>query len=105
MATSAQHEALYATLRATVLARHFALGRWFRANMLSLWNVLQEPPPGAMAGLGAADQERVRRWSVATHGRENPLLVSPRSMTSTPAPAWAPRPRTGSTCPPAPRGH
>ena len=74
MATSAQHEALYATLRATVLARHFAVGRWFRANMLSLWNVLQEPPPGALAGLAAVDQERVRRWSVATHGRENPLL-------------------------------
>lgn len=74
VATPAQHEALYAALRAKVLARHFAIGRYFRTNMLSLWNVLQQPPVEATADLGPADVELIRRWSVAEHGRENPLL-------------------------------
>src|SRR4051812_41034866 len=45
MATSAQLEDLYAHLRANLLARHFALGRYFRANYFTTWNDLGVRPP------------------------------------------------------------
>lgn len=66
MAIFEEHLALYGQLRATVLARHFALGRFNRANLLSLNNLLDLPPPGMPAS--------VAPWCVASHERENPLL-------------------------------
>lgn len=80
MATPAQHEALYAQLRAHVLARHFAVGRFFRTNLISLVNPLVDPPPGATDNLGSADVEQLRRWSVGRRTRENPLLESGRLL-------------------------
>jgi hypothetical protein len=76
VATAEQHEELYAALRAKVLARHFAIGRYFRANLLSLANTVAEPSTEAMDGLTGIDIERLRRWNVVDHFRENPLLES-----------------------------
>jgi hypothetical protein len=104
MATSGELAELYGELRAAVLSRHFAIGRYFRANQLSLFNVLgslrdaesQRPPDTDDIELGC-DAQRVRsgtytsaadlltksraiqeaeRWRVADHGRENPLMYS-----------------------------
>lgn len=75
MATAAEHFALYRSLRNHVLARHFALGRWHRANQLSLTNVLA-PLPAELQGLPDADRELLRRWNVREHFRENPLMLS-----------------------------
>ena len=71
MTTFDQHLALYGRLRCTVLARHFALGRYFRSNLLSLTNLLDAPP----AGVPPDDSpDTVAQWCVASHERENPLL-------------------------------
>jgi hypothetical protein len=82
MAAPEKHEEMYAALRAKVLARHFAIGRWFRANLLSLWNVLQEPSAEATRDLDPAEVALLRRWSVADHGRENPLLEGGKLFTA-----------------------
>ena len=82
MASPEQHEALYAALRAKVLARHFAISRWFRANHLSLWNVLEEPAPEATKDLDPEEIELLRRWNVVDHGRENPLLEAGKLFTA-----------------------
>lgn len=103
MATAAEHAALYGELRAQILSRFFAYGRYFRANHLSLVNQLgyvhREPasPPkdsddlvircharfverptsyaDAAGLLGQPGvQQTTERWRVATHERENPLL-------------------------------
>ncbi|WP_405064966.1 DUF3892 domain-containing protein [Kribbella sp. NBC_01510] len=82
MATPKQHECLYSALGAKVLARHFAIGRWRRANLLSLWNVLQEPAAEAVQGLSPSDVALVQRWNVVDHGRENPLLEGGKLLTA-----------------------
>jgi len=74
MATLAEHLALYDALRASILARHLALGRHHRANLLSLTNRL-EPLSPALAARPPAEREVLRRWNVAEHERENPLMV------------------------------
>jgi hypothetical protein len=104
MATSAELISLYGDLRATLLARHFAVGRYFRANYLSLFNelgTLHRPdsptsPDRDDVEIGC-DAERIRpssyasapdllgkdtatqrkeRWRIANHVRENPLMFS-----------------------------
>ncbi len=74
MATAAEHLALYDALRASILARHVALGRHHRANLLSLTNHL-DPLPAALAALPPEEREVLRRWNVREHERENPLMV------------------------------
>jgi len=61
-------------LRARLLAQHFAYSRHRRANFLSLWNWVLEPPAGP--GTTAGEQEELRRWNAIVHGRENPLAYS-----------------------------
>src|SRR5690349_13760968 len=80
MATPAQHEALYAQLRAHILARHFAVGRYFRANLLSLVNPIVDLDPAVVAGLTPDEVEVLRRWNVGNRTRENPLLESGRLL-------------------------
>jgi hypothetical protein len=104
MATNSELLSLYGELRATLLARHFAIGRYFRTNYLSLTNYLgclHRPGSGKSADeddieigcdaervhpskyISAADlvgkdevTQRRERWRVTMHGRENPLLFS-----------------------------
>ena len=104
MATSAELISLYGDLRATLLARHFAVGRYFRANYVSIDNRLGVLHAGGSPSSGdiddrdlGCDREIVRpstyasavdllgkdsatqtleRWRVADHDRENPLLFS-----------------------------
>lgn len=75
MATSEEHFALYTTLRNTILARHFAIGRWHRCNLLSLRNHLA-PLPAALSSLSASERELLHRWHVHDHERENPLMLT-----------------------------
>jgi hypothetical protein len=73
MTTSDEHARAYGELRAAVLSRHFALRRYWRADLLSL-----------VAGLAAGDDVRSssradqvrQRWDVITRDRgENPLMM------------------------------
>jgi hypothetical protein len=102
--TSAELTSLYGELRAALLSRHFAIGRYFRANFLSLDNQLgavQQPgsatpkdrddaevgcnakrmQPPAYTGAGdllskpRATQDK-ERWRIANRVRENPLMLS-----------------------------
>lgn len=105
MATAEEHAILYGQLRAQLLARHFAFGKYFRANHVSLWNRLgsthrqgsgtsvdqddkavgctnreaaRPSAYGDAAGLLAATGTvagEVERWRVHDHGRENPLML------------------------------
>jgi hypothetical protein len=68
--TAAAHAALYRTLRAALVERHFALGRYFRADLLSLANTLEYGSREEFEKAG--DPER--RWNVRDHARDNPLL-------------------------------
>jgi hypothetical protein len=101
--TPQEHAQLYGELRAQLLSRFFAFGRYFRANHLSLVNELgyvnreaSNPPkdaddpvvdcdhhvierPTAYANAAKLldlplDAQTTERWRVAVHGRENPLL-------------------------------
>lgn len=75
MATSEELSALYGEIRAAMLTRHFALGRYFRANLVSTDNKLQfegskdDFPTDAAAQL-------LERWKIVDHDRENPLMTS-----------------------------
>ncbi|GAB7186751.1 hypothetical protein ATKI12_6582 [Kitasatospora sp. Ki12] len=99
MATSADLAALYGDLRASLLSRHFALGRYFRTNYLSLFNLLgdlsePEAPPdnastprirpssyGSASDLLATDElQKKERWRIAKHQRENPLMFSSQML-------------------------
>jgi hypothetical protein len=84
VATAAEHLALYDALRASILARHVALGRHHRANLLSLTNHL-DPLPAALAALPPEEREVLRRWNVREHERENPLMVGGRCSSSWPS--------------------
>jgi len=75
MATPVEHEQLYGTLRARILARYFAIGRYFRTNFPSLSNELA-PLPDELNHLPEETQKVLRRWNVKKHGRENPLMVT-----------------------------
>ncbi|HSI81491.1 MAG TPA: DUF3892 domain-containing protein [Solirubrobacterales bacterium] len=77
MADPAEHEALYASLRAKVLARHFALGRHFRANHISLDNHLTDLPEH-LDHLPEEAKALIVRWNVTRHERENPLMEAGR---------------------------
>ena len=88
MATLAEHLALYDALRASILARHLALGRHHRANLLSLTNRL-EPLSPALAARPPAEREVLRRWNVAEHERETVRVARPRCAVSA-ATAWRP---------------
>lgn len=100
--TDAELEKLYAELRASILARQFALGRYFRANYFSTgnylgirtaksidcrtpWQKTPKSPPGRrqegydsaadLLTLAPALQDK-ERWRVILHERENPLDYS-----------------------------
>jgi hypothetical protein len=102
MPTDAEREALYADLRAATLARHYALGRYFRANFFSTGNFLGiqkarsvdcrtpwqkvpkrhsgQPPEGYD---GADDllhveepRQTLERWRVVRRNRENPVMMT-----------------------------
>ena len=55
MATSAELISLYGDLRATLLARHFAVGRYFRANYVSIDNRLGVLHAGGSPSSGDID--------------------------------------------------
>ena len=81
MVTSEEHATLYSKLRAALLSRHFALGTYFRANLLSLDNTLATRlENGDFLKLDKADQER-ERWNITDHMRENPLLFGGQLLT------------------------
>lgn len=110
MATSTELTTLYGELRTGLLTRHFALGRYFRANHLAQSNnlgLLRAPngtaPPDkdelvipacdgvfvarstkahtAAALLKLAPLEAlVERWRIGHHGRENPLMLTGQLM-------------------------
>ncbi len=63
MATPSEHEALYHTLRNSILSRHFAGGRYFRSNLFAQINKLD---PTA--------QPDVARYRLLRRSLENPLL-------------------------------
>lgn len=98
---------LYGKLRAQILTRHFAFGRYFRVDYLSLFNHLgyqhQQGSTGdyndvelPTCGVGATQPstyssaedlllkpEQIQleeRWRVANHERENPLMFSGQLM-------------------------
>jgi hypothetical protein len=77
MVVAAQaHAVAYNRLRTALLARHFALGRHFRADLLSLENWLHLSPPVTsdhLSRLSVAERELLR-WNVDTLDRDNPLL-------------------------------
>lgn len=75
MASAGEHFVLYQALRNIVLARHFALGRWHRANLLSLTNHLQSLPAPLQA-LPEPERQLLRRWNVSEHEHENPLMLT-----------------------------
>ncbi|HEV8309133.1 MAG TPA: hypothetical protein VGW35_15850 [Methylomirabilota bacterium] len=90
--TNADLERLYAELRADTLARHYALGRFFRANHFSTGNflgqrksfdcrALWQMTPGvynSAAGLRQLDPapQTRERWRIFLHNRENPLMMT-----------------------------
>ena len=70
------HALLYSKLRDSLLSRHFALSRYFRANMLSLDNLLEtDLTAEEILSMNEARQEK-ERWHIADHSRENPLMLS-----------------------------
>lgn len=71
MTTFEQHLVLYGSLRSTVLARHLALGRHFRTNLISMNNLLAPAPTTVPI---EDEPSTVAQWAVASHERENPLL-------------------------------
>ena len=74
MATAAEHGALYGELRAQVLARFFAYGRYFRANHLALANTLGSVRNSA--SVPDTDPEQANRDSGAVTC-ENRSMVRP----------------------------
>jgi hypothetical protein len=86
MATNAELTSLYGDLRATLLSRHFAVGRHFRANYLSLFNELgltrnprsSAPPDRDDVELGC-DAERSRP---TTYGSGPPTFDSANDLLS-----------------------
>lgn len=96
MATAALHLELYGELRAILTARHFARGRYFRANHFSHDNTLGQlgngpVPPGLRntpffserpasyqtltAMLDLSDAELLtERWRIGSRDRDNPIL-------------------------------
>jgi hypothetical protein len=79
MISSQHHAELYEQLRSAVLARHFALGRYFRANHVAMQNHLgslhnhppaadpsTDPTPGDRddADVSCASRHEVRPWNV-----------------------------------------
>ena len=77
MATPVEHEKLYATLRAKILARYFAIGRYFRTNFLSLSNTLADLPDDLNNKIPEEEiRNELRRWNVKNHDRENPFMLT-----------------------------
>lgn len=75
--SAAQHEEIYKSLRAKLIARHFAVGRHFRANLLALMNVLNPStrPP-------SLEKNIIDPWDVETHDRDNPHLYGSQLFTA-----------------------
>ena len=82
--TPQQHETLYATLRAKVLARHFAVGRYFRANLISLKNYVSSVAINNdnWGDLDEQAKAMLSSWNVESHERENPLMYSAQLFTA-----------------------
>jgi hypothetical protein len=97
MATDAQLQALYARIRAQLLARNFALGRFFRTNFYGEKNLLGDRRnfDGVSAKCLAAERQRppayrnaeellnldeaggtFERWRIFRHDRENPVMLT-----------------------------
>ena len=73
---------LYGELRAALLSRHFALGKYFRANLFSLDNNLLYPYPGKDAlGLLAEPEQTIERWRIDERSHENALKDTGRVLT------------------------
>jgi hypothetical protein len=79
--SNAEHVQLYDRLRASLLSRHFALGRFGRTDLLSLQN--QPFSPSLITDFDALDagSRRRVRWNTMMHQRENPLLWGGRLFT------------------------
>jgi hypothetical protein len=77
-----EHAQLYGRLRTSLLARHFALGRWFRANLLSLWNTLDTSLEASEIVALPPTQQMFTRWRIAVRGRENPLMFGGQLLIS-----------------------
>jgi hypothetical protein len=97
--TDAELAGLYGDLRAALLSRHFALGRYFRTNFLSLenqlgslsdlatgvpsearWDVIRPSTYESASELLAKEstEQVVERWRVGRHARDNsnPLMLT-----------------------------
>jgi hypothetical protein len=73
MVTSDEHYAAYSDLRTAVLTRHFAMRRYWRADLLSLSSVLVDP---VAATRGTREEQLIARWNVKQSDRgENPLML------------------------------
>ena len=80
--SSDQHAILYAKLRAAILSKHFARGKFFRTNLLSdggvildtnmkVEELLKQPP----------DVQQKTRWNIRERIRENPLMFGGQLLT------------------------
>lgn len=61
VASPEQHELLYPALRAKVLTRHFAIERYFRVNLLSLSNTVEELPTAVKRLIDPTRRRRPRQ--------------------------------------------
>jgi hypothetical protein len=72
MVTSDEHYRAYVDLRTAVLTRHFAMRRYWRADLLSLQSELVDPDA---ATRGTREERLLARWNVKQSNRgENPLM-------------------------------
>ncbi|HEU5321583.1 MAG TPA: DUF2934 domain-containing protein [Methylomirabilota bacterium] len=76
------HAELYGKLRAAILARHFAIGRYFRTNLFLESTILGTVPIEQLARL-SPDAQEVERWKILDAGRgpDNPHLYGSQLMT------------------------
>ena len=79
MVSSAEHVKAYGELRAVLLSRHFAIRRYWRADLLSLGAALVgtdgKPPTRPVFGACRGRPGLLARWRVDSRDRgENPLM-------------------------------
>ncbi|HLL55502.1 MAG TPA: hypothetical protein VK447_18225 [Myxococcaceae bacterium] len=76
-----KHAALYGRLRASILSRQFAFGRYFRANLISPGNELEARVRANELRAKEPSAQEEERWRVHHHIRENPLLFEGQLLT------------------------
>ena len=77
-----QHAILYGKLRAAILSRHFALGKYFRTNLFSDGGTILETNMKAEElRRQPPDVQEKARWNIDRHFRENPLMFGGQLLT------------------------